>query len=233
MRFIPEYLQAVYHLLFPNLCNGCGEELLSNEKIICFSCLSFMPKTKFHLVINNPMEQKFFGRLQVENATAMYYFNKGGSIQNLLHGLKYKNKQEIGLLLGKQFAKQIEDLPWLKDIDLLIPIPLSKQKLKARGFNQSECIARAMASHLNLPLDTQSVLRPKNTESQTNKSRVERFENVQDAFTITNPKLLERKHVLLLDDVITTGATLEECASAILKVPNTKVSIVTLAYAVE
>lgn len=233
MQLLQDYLRPVYHLLFPNVCNGCGNELLSNEQTICIACLSFMPKTRFHLTVNNPLEEKFFGRLTIENATSMYYFNKGGAIQHLLHELKYKKKQEIGSLLGTQFARQIEGIKWLQDIDLVIPIPLSKQKQKTRGFNQSECIAKSMADYLNKPIDTISVIRKKHTASQTNKSRIERLANVKDAFIIPHPAAILNKHILLLDDVITTGATLEACAEAILKVSGTKVSLVTLAYAVE
>ncbi len=233
MQLLQDYLKPVYHLFFPNICNGCGNELLSNEKTICVTCLSFIPKTGFHLIINNPMQEKFFGRIKIENATSMYYFNKGGTIQHLLHELKYKQKQEIGLLLGAQFARQIEDLKWLQDIDLIIPIPLSRKKLRIRGFNQSECIAKSMADHLNKTMDSTSVIRNRHTESQTNKSRIERHANVKDAFIVAHPEAIRHKHILLLDDVITTGATLEACAEAILKVQGTKASIVTLAYAME
>lgn len=233
MLFVENYFKPIYHLLFPHVCNGCGTELLSNEKVVCTACLSFMPKTNFHLIINNPFEQKMAGRIRIENATAFCYFNKGGAIQHLLHGLKYQQKKEIGLLLGKRFAKQIEDVRWLDDIDVILPIPLSAQKMKARGFNQSECLATGMAEHLHKPVDTIAVIRTKNTASQTSKTRAERISNVADAFMVAYPDLIRNKHILLLDDVITTGATLEVCAEAILKVPGTKVSMATLAYAVE
>ncbi len=233
MLLVENYIKPIYHLLFPHVCNGCGTELLSNEKTICTTCLSFMPKTNFHLIINNPMEQKMAVRTHIENATAYCYFNKGGAIQHLLHGLKYERKQEIGHLLGRRFGKQIEDERWLQDIDLLMPIPLSKQKLKARGFNQSESITLGMADALNKPMDTAAVIRTKNTASQTNKTRAERISNMTDAFLVAYPEFIRNKHILLIDDVITTGATLEACADIILKVPGTRVSMATLAYAVE
>ena len=233
MHLLKNTLTPVYHLLFPNLCNGCGNELLSNEATICTTCISTLPLTKFHLIINNPFEQKLAGRVNIEHATAMYYFNKGGVIQELLHGLKYQQKQAIGALLGMYFAKQLLDVRWIADIDIVIPIPLSKQKMKMRGFNQSTCIGESFAAHLNKPLDTTSVVRLKNTASQTHKTRVERMDNVKDAFMVTSPNSLQHKHIMLIDDVVTTGATLEECAQAILKIDGTKVSIVTLAYAIE
>ncbi len=233
MLLFQKYYKPIFHLLFPNVCNGCGEELLSNEKFVCASCLSFIPKTKFHLMINNPLEQKFFGRCRIENATAMYYFNKDGVIQNLLHALKYQQKPEIGFLLGNQFAKEITDVIWLQDIDIIMPVPLSAKKFKARGFNQSECITNSMATQLNILHDSTSLLRKKHTESQTNKTRSERLSNVANAFELSNANAIAGKHILLVDDVITTGATLEECAQTILQAPQTKVSIATLAYAVE
>ncbi len=232
MHISQNYLQPVFHLFFPNLCHGCGQELLGNEKTICATCLAFIPKTKFHLLINNPFEQKMAGRIRIENATAMYYFNKGGAIQNLLHALKYKGKKEVGLLLGKQFGRQIEDVRWIADIDQIIPVPLSKQKHKQRGFNQSECIAIGIADMLHKPMDNTTLVRIKNTTSQTRKTRSERMSNVAEAFVI-NGQPINGKHILLVDDVVTTGATLEACAHTILQAPDTKVSLACLAYAAE
>lgn len=233
MTLLRECFTPIYHLFFPNNCNACGQELVSNEKTICTTCFSFMPKTKFHLIINNPMEQKFFGRCTIEYATAMYYFNKDGCLQTLLHALKYRQKSEIGILLGNQFAREIEDVSWLKDIDVIMPIPLSTKKLKARGYNQSECITKSMSTHLNILHDSTSLIRTKHTESQTSKTRTERLSNVANAFAVHNAKAIVGKHILLVDDVITTGATIEECTHTLLRVPGTKVSVATLAYATE
>ncbi|MBK8144681.1 MAG: ComF family protein [Bacteroidetes bacterium] len=233
MTFLRECFTPIYHLFFPNNCQGCGQELLSNEKTICAACLSFMPKTKFHLMIHNPVEQTFFGRCSIEYATSMYYFNKDTCLQTLLHALKYQQKPEVGFLLGNLFAREIEDVGWLKDIDVIMPIPLSAKKCKARGYNQSECISHSLSAHLNIVHDTTSLIRTKHTESQTSKTRAERLSNMSNAFSVKNADAIAGKHILLVDDVITTGATLEECTHTILRVPNTKVSIATLAYAIE
>lgn len=233
MLLLQNYLRPVYYLFFPAVCQGCGNELLGNEKTICTTCLSFLPKTKFHLIINNPMEQKMAVRVRIEQAIAMYYFNKGGVVQNLLHALKYRNQQEIGVMLGKLFAREIEDQRWLPSVDVVMPVPLSIQKIRMRGYNQSECIARGLATYLQKPLDTQSLIRVRHTATQTHKTRAERLINVADAFSLTQAAMYTNKHILLVDDVITTGATLEVCAAAILKIPGLKVSLACLAYAAE
>lgn len=225
--------KQLFHLFYPNVCEACGEELVGNENIICIACWKDLPETMFHLQVNNPLEQKFFGRIPLEYGSSMYYFNKDSRIQDVLHALKYRNNIDVGIELGRRFGRVIESCTWLKDIDVIIPIPLSNQKMKARGYNQSEYIALGLSEILNIPLNTTSVIRTKHTETQTRKSRAERLENMHSAFEIQNEKDLEGKHVLLVDDVITTGATLESCALRILKEKNTKISIVTLAFAIE
>ncbi len=225
--------KQLFHLFYPNVCEACGEELVGNEHIICITCWKDLPETMFHLQINNPLEQKFFGRIPLEYGTAMYYFNKDSRIQDVLHALKYRNNIDVGIELGRRFGRAIESCTWLKDIDMMIPIPLSNQKMKVRGYNQSEYIAIGLSEIVNIPLNTTAVLRVKNTETQTRKSRSERLENMQSAFEIKDENELEGKHVLLVDDVITTGATLESCAMRILNIKSTKISIVTLAYAIE
>jgi ComF family protein len=163
----------------------------------------------------------------------MYYFNKDARIQDVLHALKYRKNTEIGLMLGRKFAEEIKMCTWIADIDCLIPIPLSQKKTQKRGYNQSEYIAKGMGEILNLGVITTAVERVKHTETQTSKTRSERLDNMKAAFEVKDPSLLNQKHVLLIDDVITTGATLESCAEAILKQGNTKLSIATLAYAID
>ncbi len=233
MKFLSILTRDVLNLVYPSICEGCGAELVGNEHNICVACWRGIPKTKFHLQQNNPIEQRFFGRIPVEHASSFYYFNKDTHIQEVLHALKYKSKTKIGIELGQRFGNELKDCDWIKDIDMLIPIPLSKQKLKIRGYNQSECIAIGLSESLHIPVDTQSVIRTKNTKSQTTMTIAERIENVKDAFEVQQPVSFENKHVLLVDDVMTTGATLESCAREILKTPNTKISILTLAYAIE
>lgn len=230
MNIIQKYFTAIYALFFPNICMGCGKEMLSNEKYICTKCIAFLPKTKFHLHANNPMELKLLGRVKIENATSFYYFNKETSAQNMVHALKYRGKYDLGIFLGKLFANHIEDATWIKDIDCIIPVPLSKQKLNSRGYNQCESLAKGMSDYLNIPVNTLALIKKKHTLSQTKKNRFGRLANVQDVFEVSDRNVFENKHVLVIDDVITTGATLESCVKEILLVKNTKVSIVTLAY---
>ena len=223
----------VLKLFYPTSCEACGDELLGNENWLCISCWIAMPKTNFHLQHPNPVEQRFFGRIPIQHASSMYYFNKDTRIQEVLHALKYKNKKEIGIELGRRFGHELLDCEWIREIDVVIPIPLSKQKLKSRGYNQSECIAKGLSEILQIPIDTDSVLRRKNTKSQTSMSVAQRIENVKDAFDVPISASLLGKHVLLVDDVLTTGSTLESCAREILKAPDTKISLLTLAYAIE
>lgn len=232
-HFIKNTSLAVVELFYPNVCNGCHIELVGNESLICTSCLLVLPQTKFHLIINNPVEQKLTGRIEFNNATAMYYFNKGGTIQHIMHALKYQGLTDIGIMLGKIFAKEISAFSWVKDIDTILPIPLAIQKLRKRGYNQCEYIAAGMNEILKITIDTQSVIRKKNTQTQTQMNRLERMKNMQNAFEVLNTSALENKHVLILDDVITSGATIESFANAIQSIKGIRISIATLCYATE
>ena len=233
MKFFSTIAQSITQLIYPNICAACGEELLGNEHLICVTCTQALPKTNFHLQHDNPVWQKFYGRVQIENATSLYYFNKNTLLQELLHALKYNGKQKIGVELGRRFAKEIVNCAWLKNVDYLIPVPISAKKIKQRGFNQSECIVEGLHQILNIPTDNTSIIRSKHTRSQTTMHINERIQNVKNAFAMQTKNLLENKHVILVDDVLTTGATLESCAQEILALTNTKVSILTLAYAIE
>jgi len=233
MMSLSRIFRDVLNLLYPTSCEGCGDELLGNEKWLCVSCWIAMPKTNFHLQSPNPVEQRFVGRIPIQHASSMYYFNKDTRIQEVLHALKYKNKKDIGIELGRRFGYELLACDWINEIDVIIPVPLSKQKLKLRGYNQSECIANGINEVLQIPIDTDAVLRRKNTSSQTSMTIAQRIENVKDAFEVANASSLIGKHILLVDDVLTTGSTLESCVREIVKVPDAKVSLLTLAYAIE
>lgn len=232
MNLLAELTKDVVNLIYPNTCQGCGTELVGNENLICVACWKIMPKTNFHLHKNNPAEQKFWGRVKIEHASAMFYFNKDTRIQSVLHALKYQNKKEIGFELGQRYGKELTQSEWINETDVLLPIPLSKQKLKFRGYNQSEWICKGIGTILNIPVNTHSIIRSKNTRSQTTMSITDRIQNVKNAFTVHDSNDLNNKHIVLLDDVLTTGATLESCAREILKIGNTKVSVLTIAYAI-
>ena len=198
--------------------------------MFCTECLYLVPKTNFHFVKDNPVSKIFWGRANIENATAYYFFIKEGILQKLIHKLKYKGIKEIGFELGKQFGSELIEAEEYKNIDIVIPVPLHVKREKHRGYNQSEWIAKGLVEFLDAKLEINNLVRSIETETQTRKSRFERWENVENIFTINSPEKFENKHVLLVDDVITTGSTLEACANSLLKLENTKVSIAALGY---
>jgi len=219
------------NLLFPDLCILCGRALQKNEHQLCLSCLHDIPKTNYHLIEGNPIEKRFWGKVPIFRATSYFFFQKGSSFQKLLHILKYKGNKEIGELLGKYAAIDLLDSPDFTSIDFIIPVPLHPKKYKLRGYNQSEWISKGISEILNKPLDTTTLLRVRENPTQTKKTVFERFENTEGIFELSNTTLLAGKHVLLVDDVLTTGSTLEACARALLETQGIKISIFTLAVA--
>lgn len=206
--------------------------MVRGEQTLCVSCLMKLPQTNFHKMRNNMIEKSFWGRIRIERATSFFFFMKGSDFQHLLHALKYKGRSDIGVYLGKRFGNELVTQPDFRNFDRIIPVPLHADKLKKRGYNQSEMIARGLSKAMNIPVDTKTLVRTTFTETQTKKSRIERWENVKSVFS-ANPAInLNGQHVLLVDDVLTTGATIEGCAQALLdKNPTVKISVATLAYA--
>jgi ComF family protein len=225
------YLYAFVELFYPRLCLVCGEKLISSEDYICLKCLLHLPRTNYHNTAENPMEQLFYGRVRVERATAYFDFKKGSSYQKILHYLKYRGMKELGEYMGAQFATEIRDSDLLQSIDLICPVPLHPKKERKRGYNQSQHIAIGLSEKSGIPVDNRSLVRKQFSSTQTRKTRWERWENVESIFEVANPEAFEGKHVLLIDDVVTTGATLEACAATILKHCQAKISILTLAIA--
>lgn len=225
------YLADFVSLLFPELCAACGESLVAREHLLCTDCLLNLPFTNFHLQPDNIVARQFWGKIKLEGAFALYYFTKGGKIQNLLHQLKYKGVHQLGNLLGTTAAAQLSKNETFKTVDVIIPVPLHKKRLKERGYNQSACFANGLAPGLHAAVEEDNLVRVISTETQTHKSRFARFENMQEVFIVKNPERLTNKHVLLVDDVITTGSTLEACGAQLLKIPGVKLSIATIAYA--
>ena len=218
-------------LMFPNLCVVCGINLQNKEHQLCLSCLHDIPKTNYHLIVDNPVEKRFWGKVPIYRATSYFFFQKGSSFQKLLHILKYQGNKEIGELMGKYAAIDLMESPDFTSIDLIIPVPLHPQKLKSRGYNQSEWIGKGISLILKKPQDTSTLLRVRENTSQTKKSVFERFENTEGIFELSDRNVLEGKHVLLIDDVLTTGSTLEACVRALLETNGIKISIFTLAVA--
>ena len=218
-------------LFFPRICDGCGNLLFKNENTLCTRCLSNLPKTNFHNFYDNPVMENFQGKVRASSATSYLYYPKAGRVQQMIHNFKYRNKLEVGRILGRMFAADLASSPYFNTIEVIIPIPLHWTKMKTRGFNQSEIIARAMAKPLNTQVVTDVLLRPFATETQTKKTRIERVENVSGKFQLKNQEKITGKHILLLDDVITTGSTMESCADLLNQVEGVKLSIASLGFA--
>ncbi len=220
------------HLFYPRLCEGCNKPLVAGEELLCVGCAVELPETNYHNISDNESALRFAGRIPFQYATTLAYFTNDGLLQHLLHGLKYKGKQEIGYYLGRRLGLGLRETDWIASVDLIIPVPLHITKQNSRGFNQSKLIADGIASVTNQPVSEGMLTRVRNTETQTHKTRTERVNNMQDAFTITAPGTLTNKHILLCDDVLTTGATLEACALALLAAEGVKISIATIGIAV-
>ncbi len=218
------------NLLFPKLCMACNNTLLKNESVICTSCIVNLPKTNYHLDNQNPMQKIFWGRLPIETTASYYYFNKGNKVQHLLHQLKYKGAKQVGEKIGILYGYELIESPSFKDIDYIVPVPLHPKKFKIRGYNQSEWFANGLSKSMEKPCHTTLLFRKKHSETQTKKSRFNRWENVSEIFDISDPSIVEGKHFLLVDDVITTGATIEACARPFIE-HNAKVSVVSIACA--
>lgn len=218
-------------LLFPKSCLLCGKPLHQQEEILCTTCFYKLARTNFQREAENPIIEIFSGRLPLVSATTFLFFSKGGGTQQLIHKLKYKGKKEIGVYLGKLFGNQLNDSELFNMIDTIIPVPLHPKKEHKRGYNQSLMIVEGMAKSMKARVFPDVLYRKIYTSSQTKKSRYERWQNVKDTFEIKKGQRLEGKHVLLVDDVITTGATLEACGNKLLEIPGIKLSIASLAYA--
>ena len=206
--------------------------LLSAERVLCIGCAAEIPETNSYDVADNEAAHRFAGRIPFCNAASFAYFTDDGLLQHLLHGLKYQQKKETGIYLGELFGLRLLTTAWAGDVDLLIPVPLHPAKLAQRGFNQSKLIADGMGKILGMPVDDNLLIRTRNTESQTKKTRTERVANMADAFSVTKYETLKNKHILLCDDVLTTGATIEACALALMVEKSIKISVATIGIAV-
>ncbi len=210
---------------------GCGSDLLPDHELLCLRCINDLPHTEFEKYPNNPIERIFIGRLPIVAATSGFYFSKGELVQNLIHDLKYKGNKDAGIYLSEMMGNSMVSTGRFKNIDYLIPLPLFAEKEYKRGFNQADIVCNGLSNMMNIPVLTKNVVRIRFTETQTKKHRTERWHNVFDSFKVTNESVLENKHILLVDDVITTGATLDACAQVINQIKGIKISIATLATA--
>lgn len=227
---IKQHFEELVHVIYPNCCGSCGGILVHGEFLICGMCRMLLPITGYHLVKDNKIEKIFWGRTPVERAASYLFFNKGTGVQRLMHELKYKQSPEIGILLGEMYGLELKRSGWLEGIDFICPVPLHPKKFKKRGYNQSACFAEGISKVAGIPVDMQWLQRRVFTSTQTRKNRIERWHNVETAFSVEGePKFLKNGQVLLIDDIITTGATLEACASLIGSKIGNRVSIATIA----
>ncbi len=227
-----KFFEQFWGLFYPKSCEACGQNLLENEKILCTRCIFDIPKTHFHKQKDNLAAELFIGNVPITYATAYFYYIEGSRFRHLIHSLKYGGKPQIGTELGKMFGSALKG-SFFESVDYLLPVPLHPDKKKIRGYNQSEKIAEGISQTLHKPYYTDIIERKVFTDTQTKKNTGERRENMKNVFALLPHREIEGKHLLLVDDVLTTGATLSSCAAELLKAKNVKVSIATLAIAGE
>lgn len=222
-------LEDFISLFYPRYCRGCFNSLVKGEELICTQCMLEMPKSYYHLQRDNPFYQKFRGRLPVNNVMTLYKFAKGGRVQQLLHALKYRQQPEIGEMLGRVYGKDLSEADYRERFDLIVPVPLHITRRKLRGYNQSDEFGKGLSQILEVPCDDTCMKRDAMTETQTHKSRLSRWENVSRVFRVADASVIAEKRILLVDDVVTTGATLEACGQVLLNAGCLELSIACIA----
>lgn len=224
---LKEIKDSFLHVLFPHVCSGCGSDLVTEKSVLCMRCMEAMPETNFELHPNNPVEKLFWGQLPLKAATAQFYFTKESLMQHLMHQFKYKGNKELGLQLGRILGEQLKRSNRF-NADALVPLPLFLKKEKKRGYNQATVLCQGIQEVMNIPVLDKVILRPQQTETQTKKGRMERWKNMEGKFLLADHDSLQNKHLLLIDDVVTTGATLIACGQELLKAKNCTLSLATL-----
>ncbi|GHT39386.1 amidophosphoribosyltransferase [Bacteroidia bacterium] len=224
-------LKALLSLFYPSLCVGCSDALMQNEQFLCVDCLLNLPKTNYHRrdAADNPAVDRFAGKIPVQQAVSYLYYSKEGLGQKVVAAIKYHGDTALGAWMGGYLARELAASAFFADVDFIIPVPLHPQKLKKRGYNQAEIVARGISEVAHIPLETQNLYRERANTTQTKKSSFERWQNTLGIFNVHDPQLFENKCVILFDDVLTTGATLEACAHALLQCKNIRLRILTLA----
>jgi ComF family protein len=221
----------IINLFFPPVCAGCHSFLLSNENVICTLCRHNIPLTNHHLNPENEAFKKFYGRIPVEYTSALSYFHKKGIVQELIHNLKYKGQEEIGTVLGTWYTEDLKNSAILQSVDEIIPVPLHKRKLRERGYNQVTNFGLSLSNGLNIKYNPKLLVRNIYSKTQSKKTLLNRSDGIDTIFDVNFTEKDHNKHFLLIDDVITTGSTLEACSHALLKIPGAKISIVCMAMA--
>lgn len=216
-------------LIYPSICLACNNNLYKGESCICTYCKYHLPKTDFHLQKDNPIIRSFWGKVNIQSAASFYFFSRGEKVQKLIHELKYKGQKKLGITIGKMYGYELIKSELFSTVDIILPVPLHYSRKLKRGYNQSALFAEGLSKSMNKPSINNALVRTRNSTTQTSRTRFSRWKNVKDLFIVKNPSILENKHILLADDVITTGSTLEACAESLLKIPGTKVSVTTIA----
>lgn len=226
-------LNDVWEFFFPRYCVICDKRLLQGEEHFCLNCLCALPRIRFRNQENNEIAKLLWGKMPIERAFAFLYYSKGGNVRELLFQLKYYSNQEIGYFLGRCMAKELLSTGFFDGVEGIVPVPLHEKKRKSRGYNQSELLSEGISSVVQIPVLKDVLRRKQYTDTQTHKSNYERWSNVTDVFEGMSIDRLAYKHVLLVDDVLTTGATLVACADVLKEVPGLRISVLTLAWAAE
>lgn len=223
--------RELFQLLFPTHCCCCDRMLVGDEHDLCLTCLSHLPYTHDEVIPDNSTAQLFWGKFRFSNAMSLLVFQQGNATQKIVHQIKYYNQQHLAIVMGHMMGEALLRTKGFQSVDMLIPVPLHRRKERRRGYNQSELLCRGIAEVFAKDISKGNLIRTKNTESQTHKSPEERRENMKEVFHVKHPQALEGKHLLLIDDVATTGATITSCCHELLKIPGVKISIATLAKA--
>ncbi len=231
MSHIKDIADDFLSLFLPRPCLSCGARLVRGEEVLCTGCMLDMARTDFHLTRGNMLERAFWGRCRVERAAAFSVYNRGSRIRKLIHLLKYSGRKDIGTTLGSLYGAVLAESGFTDGIDLIIPVPLDPARERHRGYNQSRCIADGLAVHCRLPVRGDILFRAGKSGSQTSRGRYERWENVEGLFAVRKPGEISGKHIMLVDDVITTGSTVEACVTALQSAGDAMVSVVALAAA--
>lgn len=229
LKRLAKILNEIHNILLPKVCFGCNARLSSGENVLCTVCRHELPLTDYNYSDENPVDRIFYGRIPIKKAASFLVFSKNGVVMNLLHHLKYKNQEQIGGFLGEWCGAEIKKEATLKEVDMVIPVPLHPRKRKKRGYNQVSLFAQKIAMTIGSNYRDDILVRTVNTKTQTKKDRQKRWENIKDVFDLTNKTSISNKHILLVDDVITTGATLEACATTLSKIDNVQISILSMA----
>jgi len=232
-EFHKKWFKPMAHLFFPRYCAVCGERLGDGENALCLKCNLDLPRTQLHLLPDNRVEKLFFGKIPIERGTGFYYYQSGNDFEKIVRKIKYHGRKDLAIAMGQMMAMELISSGFFDGVDMLVPIPLHVSRLRERGYNQSECLAEGVSMVTGIEVRTDVVLRVKSTETQTRKSAQQRYENMQGVFIRNVPtQVLQGKHVMLIDDVLTTSATLTSCADALKGAEGVRFSVLSLALAV-